>query len=242
MTIHVGMIGSDGIVLAGDTLQFADPLVNSAPYRAGISTRMTQTVSKIKVSPNREIAVSCAQDLRQAYELADAIIAGFSQNSADFYEGRIQEIADSYSLTQQAWHGAQCLILTAKPFPALYLLECLVDLKSGQRSPAQCRCVPGYAFDGDCLNGAIYWAMRYYLRLPPTKRTVPHLKRLAVQTVADAAALSSGSIGGLEVVYLDQSGIHQTTISENSILLDEAEQRSTDILNLICPEGIITRF
>jgi hypothetical protein len=171
--------------------------------------------------------------MREAYELADAIIAGFSQNSSDFYEGRIQEIADSYSQAQQTWHGAQCLIITAEPSPALYLLECLVDEKTRERKPALCRCIPRYAFDGDMLNGATYWAMRYCLSTPWQDWNVRRLMRLATQIVADAAALNSGGIGGLEIVYYDESGIHLVPHSDCEVFLQEAQDRSNAIRNLI---------
>jgi len=230
------MVGSDGIVLAGDTLQWSIPHANSAPSRAGISTWLSQTVSKIKISDNRKIAVSCARDMRESYELADAI----KNLSPEFWpspETRIQEIAASYLASRPQWHGAQCLILVSEPQPALYLLECLVDEQTSEPIPPQCRNVPMYAFDGDSLNGAIFWAMRYCRWLSPEKRTVRRLMRLAAQIVADAEVLSSGNVGGaMEVVYCDCSGVHQLTSSESETLLQEAQDRSNQIRGLILGE------
>lgn len=233
MTLHVGLVGSDGIVLAGDTLQWANPNANSAPSRAGISTWLNQTLSKIKISDDGKIAVSCAQDLREAYALADAVIAGLSPQFWEIPEGRIQDIAQSYSEACVRWHGAQSLIVLSHPAPALYLLECLVDEHTQQPLNPQCRAVPMYAFDGDALNGAIFWAMRYYRTLSPHERTIHRLMRLGAQIVADAGEISSGNVGGLEVVYSDTQGIHRLAVPENAILLQEAQERSSTVRSLI---------
>jgi hypothetical protein len=233
MTLHVGMVGTDGIVLAGDTLQWANPLPDSIPSRAGISTWMNHTMSKIKISDDRKIAVACAGALKEAYPLADAIIAGLSLGSRQHPEGRIQEITQTFADSQSRWRGVQCLILFSEPQPALYLLECIPDELTGKAQSPQCCAAPMYAFAGDSLNGAIFWAMRYYRILPPAKQAICYLQRLSAQIVADAGALNTGSVGGLELVYCDQSGIHSLSARENYVLLREAQERSADILTRI---------
>jgi hypothetical protein len=230
MTMHVGMVGTDGIVLAGDTLQWANPLPDSVPSQTGISTWMNQTLSKIKISDDRKIAVACAGSLQEAYPLADAFIAGLSTQIRQYPEGRIQEITQEFADSQPRWRGVECLVLFSEPQPNLYHLQCLPDEITGRAQAPQCCAVPMYTFAGDSLNGAIFWAMRYYRILPPAKQTVCHLQRLAAQIVADAGALNAGSVGGLELVYCDQLGIHSLSNRENYTLLRDAQERSDDIL------------
>jgi hypothetical protein len=234
--MQVGMIGSNGIVLASDTLQWANPLADSVPSRARVSTWMNHTMSKIKISDDRKIAISCSGSLKEAYPLADAIIAGLSEDCRQYPEGRIQEITRTFVASQPRWRGVQCLILLSEPQPALYLLECLPDELTNKAQSPQCCAVPMYAFAGDALNGAIFWAMRYYRDLPPARRSICCLKRLAAQIVADAGALNSASVGGLELVYCDESGVHSLTSAENSSCLREAQEYSNNILDLIIGE------
>ncbi len=75
--------------------------------------------------------------------------------------------------------------------------------------------------------------MRYYRSLPPDKQNIIHLRRLAAQIVADAGTLSSGNVGGMELVYCDESGIHSLSDRENYDLLREALKRSSEIIELI---------
>src|ERR1035441_1605164 len=117
MTIHVGMAGSDGIVLAGDTLEWGSPNVASLASRQALSTWMTQTGSKIKLSDNRKIAVSCAGDLREAYALADAIIADLSSEFWQNPETRMCQIARSFAASYPRWRETQSFILLSEPMP-----------------------------------------------------------------------------------------------------------------------------
>jgi hypothetical protein len=236
MTMHVGIVGSDGVVLAGDTLAVGYQNADSIASRQGLSTRMSQTVSKIKVSDDRKIAVSCAGYLHDAYPLADGIIADLSPEFWQYPERRVYEIARSYAASHPRWRDTQSFILLSEPTPALYLLECLADERTNELLSPLCRRVPLYAFAGDVLNGAIYWAMRYCRTLSPEMRTLHRLTRLAAQIIADAGALNTGNVGGLEVVRCDSAGIDQLTDRGNETLLQEAQQRSNQIQRLIIGE------
>jgi hypothetical protein len=236
MTMHVGIVGSDGIVLAGDTLQWGYLKADSIASRQELSTRMSQTESKIKISDDRKIAVSCAGYLREANPLADGIIADLSPEFWQYPERRVYEIARSYAASRPRWRDTQSFILLSEPMRALYLLDCFVDERTNEPLSPLCRRVPLYAFAGDALNGAIYWAMRYCRTLSPEMRILHRLTRLAAQIIADAGALDTGNVGGLEVVQCDSDGIHQLTDRENETLLQEAQQRSNQIQRLIIGE------
>jgi len=197
---------------------------------------MSPTVSKIKVSDDRKIAVSCAGYFREAYPLADGIIAGLSPEFWQYPERRVYEIARSCAASHPRWRDTQSFILLSEPMPALYLLDCWADERTNEPLSLQCRRVPLYAFAGDALNGAIYWAMRYCRTLSPEMRTLHRLTRLASQIIADAGALDTGNVGGLEVVRCDSAGIDQLTDRGNETLLQEAQQRSNQIQRLIIGE------
>lgn len=236
MTMHVGIVGCDGVVLAGDTLESGYPNADSIASCQDLSTRMSQTVSKIKVSDDRKIAVSCAGYLREAYLLADGIIADLSPEFWQYPQRRVYEIARSCAESHPRWRDTQSFILLSEPMPALYLLDCRADERTNEPLSLQCRKVPFYAFAGDALNGAIYWAMRYCRTLSQEVRTLHRLTRLAAQIIADAGALDTGNVGGLEVVRCDSAGIDQLTDRGNETLLQEAQQRSNQIQRLIIGE------
>ncbi len=138
MTMQVGMVGVDGIVLAGDTLQWANPIPDSGPSRLGISTWMNQTKSKIKISEDRKIAVACAGAMEEAYPLADAIIFGPVARESKISRGANSGNYSGICRFSISPAGVQCLILLSEPRPSLYIVECLPDQLTGMAQPPQC--------------------------------------------------------------------------------------------------------
>jgi hypothetical protein len=67
MTIQIGMVGTDGILIARDTKWTAEPLLIGRNWAAG---RHGFNSSKIKISPERHIAVSCARNMETASHMA----------------------------------------------------------------------------------------------------------------------------------------------------------------------------
>jgi hypothetical protein len=234
MTMHVGMVGTDGIVLAGDILQWGNPSPDSPQFREGLATWINHTASKIKISDDNRIAVACSGDLRGAYPLADEILVNLRPEFWECPERRVQEIATSYTAARPRWRDTQSLILLTTPM-SLYRLDCFTPLEGEPLSP-QCQRVPIYAFAGDALNPAIYWAVRYCLTLHPEMRTLRRLTRLAVQIVVEGGVLNGGRIGGLEVVHCDAARIHKLASKEGEMLSLEAQQRSSQIRQVIIGE------
>jgi len=115
MTMQVGMLASDGIILASDTLANRSPLPN-------INVRLirqTFGTSKIRISADKKIAVTCARDLIEAYNLADAIITGMPQELWATPDQRMLEIVWSELNHHQQWRGIECLVAFVEPHPAL---------------------------------------------------------------------------------------------------------------------------
>jgi hypothetical protein len=230
MTMQVGMVGRDGIVLTGDTLQWGNPNPESSQFHEGLATWMSHTASKIKISDDNGIAVSCSGDLRGAYSLADEILASLTPEFWGSPEKRIQDITRSH-IAARRWRDTQSLIILCDPM-TLYQLDCFASLEGEPPSP-QCQRVPIYAFSGDALNPAVYWAIRYCRTLPYEMRTLRKLTRLAVQIVVEGGVVNSGVIGGLEVVHCNGRGIHKLDESENETLLQESRQFSDQIKRMV---------
>src|ERR1700687_5047731 len=85
MTMQVGMVGSDGIILASDTKIWAQP--------PGLGRTITAGLSKIKISESAKIAVLSAGDMSASSRVADAIIANPHLAGSSSPEARICEIA-----------------------------------------------------------------------------------------------------------------------------------------------------
>jgi hypothetical protein len=225
MTMQVGMLASDGIILASDTLASRSPL-------AGITVRairQTFGTSKVRISGDSKVAVTCARDLLQAYHLADALIAGLPQEYWDNPESKMREIALS-EVNRQHWRGAECLIALAEPSPSLYLLQCITDSQE-----SVCHRIITYVFAGDSANASSYWAMRYYDSLNPELRRTDKLVPLAAQIVVDASRFNSAIVGGLEIVVCDGSGIRRFTEQENSKQHSLAVRRGDEIEAILFP-------
>jgi hypothetical protein len=232
MTMQVGMVASDGIVLASDSLEYAEQRVSRFSSRSGVEPRITYSASKIRVAEHGKVAVSCAGDVGESFDLADAILSRLSREFWASPEPRIEETVKT-GMEKQEWRGAESLIVLSEPSPSLFLLQCLLkDEKTGERRPL-CRRVPMWAFAGDSTNAAVFWAVRFYRSIPSESRTIETLKPLAAQIVTDGGHMSSGSIGGLEIVYSDRSGIHALSSSQNQALEAEAALRGSRIQEMI---------
>ncbi len=201
MTMQVAMVGTDGIVLAGDTKWSW----SNEPIH------WTQKSSKIKIDPEHRIAVSCARNMEVAQPIADAIIGlpedAWKQPRA-FIGLTAQPIVDK-ALSRK---DAQCLIIRAGMLRHFYRLQ--VATINGVPDQVICHEIDDRAVAGNNNNAAIYWMERYH-----EKRPVGQLISLAAQLVVSSAKLNSAMIGGLEIVVCLESGIHR--LSDESI--DELE-------------------
>lgn len=226
MTMQIGILASDGIILASDTLANRSPLPNMNVRLI----RQTFGTSKIRVSADKKIAVTCARDMLQAYDLADAIIAGLPQELWATPDQRMLEIAWSELYKHQEWRGVECLVAFAEPQPALFLLQCVKTPQDAHDSV--CHPVINYAFAGDSSNPSTYWAMRYLDSLSPEMNRVDALVPLAAQIVVEARHFSSATVSGLEIIVCDGAGVRRLTKQENQKQLEAAVQRRKRIKDI----------
>jgi hypothetical protein len=228
MTLQVGMLGENGIVLASDT----------KIYSEAAGRTITSGVSKIKIGRNGKMAVSCARDMNGAYHVADALISELSESIWEFPEGSICDIAVA-ALKSGRFRGVECLIALSKsPYPSIHFFSS-GESEGGEFHNAYCAPVTAYAFCGHASNSAVFWADRFFRAKPPRYRSIEELMPLAAQIIFDGGELSSGAIGGLELVLCDSAGIHPLSRDQNIKFEADAYARGGAIENMIFPRAII---
>jgi hypothetical protein len=179
------MLGTDGIVLAGDMRVSRNPLTGvNAPWQ-------NYQGPKIQISDNGRIAVSCAHDMQTGKDVARAIFANMTHGDHPSCEQEIKDIGSSAAQGR----NVECIVVFADPLPSLYVFQYLNggnDIEC-QRSIS---CLPA----GDTRNPAVFWGMKYY-----EMRSLDQLKHLAACMVVAAGDLNNGVIGGLEVAFCTTS-------------------------------------
>jgi hypothetical protein len=233
MTMQVGMVGTDGIVLAGDTRR-----TNSAVLsfdRPWIASRHGEDGTKIQISGNRKIAVSSALDLGTAERIASAITERLDISNAALIQERIQVIANEvFDAHPKPDTGFQCLIVVSlAPKPRLFSVV-NVNVEGEPEQKAVCREWSRLAIAGDTVNGAIFWAERYYNQsLLANRKPMAQLIPLCAHIVICARSLNTVTIGGLEMVICTSDGIEVQSEDVIQQLAERAEMREGKIAEMI---------
>jgi len=124
MTMQVGMMGSDGIILASDVWTHTN--VNTALVPPERLVWAAEGRSKITIFSDGDLAVLRAYDMRQAKSVSDAIGTELTREYWGEPEKRIEEIANAALSSEVDRRGIQCLIAIRTPL-SLFKLECLKD-------------------------------------------------------------------------------------------------------------------
>jgi hypothetical protein len=198
MTMQVGMVASDGLVVVGDTKQFKEP--QDGGFRSSYSG------TKIKIAANGQIAIACARNMLLANRIADQILIDLVECPIQDRGRRILDTGTRLAMPDRM--GAECLIAFAGPEFSLYHFQLPSDGKTYCTTPID------RAVSGDSGSAACFWAERYYSPLLRVDQLVP----LAAHIIVSGAKLNSGSIGGLEVVACDKGGFHRWSNEENTQL------------------------
>jgi hypothetical protein len=160
------------------------------------------------VNHERGIAISCARNMETAQHVANGIISGSNDGTDWQYPiPPIEAIGRKVLLSAGERRDAQCLIVLMSPSPRLFLFQ--FAMVNGEWGPI-CQPMETWAFAGDNVNPAVFWAERYYEELP-IERLIP----LASHTILAAGRLNPTAIKGLEIVLCGTSGIRR--VSEESI-------------------------
>jgi hypothetical protein len=229
MTIQVGMTGSDGIVLAGDTRRTKPPVVSFE--RPWVGGRYGENGTKIQISVNRTIAVSSALDLETAERIAAAIIARLDISDADLIQERIGVIANEVFNTNIK-ESFQCLVVVSlAPNPKLFSV---CSMKDDGEQKAVCREWYRLAIVGDTVNSAIFWAERYYNQsLLSDKKPMAKLIPLCAHLIICARSLNTATISGLEMVLCTSNGIELLPEDVIQGLAERAEKREETVAKMI---------
>jgi len=209
MTMQVGMVGSDGIILASDT-----KWMNTG------DARQTSSSSKIRFNDNRTVAISCARNMENAVRIAEEVISRLKTDQDWEYPIlAIEEIAKGVldPRGDPERNDAQCLIVSLRPTLQLFCLE--VAVVNRQAGSPLCRKILDKAVIGDRVNAAIFWSERYYERKP-----IRNLMPLAAHLIVSASKLNPVAISGLEVILCEQAGMHRLADKSISELVSKANE------------------
>jgi hypothetical protein len=215
MTLQVGMLGTDGIVLAGDTRLSRIPRPGfNAPWQS-------YNGPKILLSPSGRIAVSCAHDMQTGKAVGEAIFAGMTRGDDPSSEQQIREIASSVAHGP----GVECPVAFSDPLPSLYVFR---YAKGEYDDDIESQRVIECAATGDTRNPAVFWGMMYYRALPVEK-----LKHLAACMIASGSQMNSAIVNGLEMVFCTKDGCRRLDEGATVELLSTAKTRIEQVGDLI---------
>jgi hypothetical protein len=214
MTMQVGMVGTNGVLIASDTKWVAQMSPSRNPWHS----------TKFKVNYKCGVAIACAQSMETAFPFADEIIALSLENdnwraSPDFTI--IQRLADKVlHSTEKGRERAQCLVAFTRPKVELCLFQ--IAKVNGEWGPVFHSITEGSVYAGDEGNQAKFLADRYYRhRMLPIENLIP----LAAHLVLAAGELNSAMVDGLEIVLCDASGIRRLADASISKLKSGVAER-----------------
>ena len=228
MTMQIGIVGSNGIVIAGDKRCTHLPALRPNQFWA-TGTHGTNS-SKIIVNYKRGIAVSAARDMELAMDIAREIAAHLPEDQYSDPVSWIQDQAAKILERVRREHNnpserieAHCLIMVNRPGPKLFRFQfAVVD---GEWGPF-CQEMTRLAIAGDNVNAAIYWPEAYYNCFPYGRKRLPvkSLVPLAAHTVVLAHRFTPVSVNGLEVVLCDETGLHKLSDQSIETLMQTSEE------------------
>jgi 20S proteasome alpha/beta subunit len=202
MTMQIGIVGSDCVVLASD-LQWFDET----------GTRVTYNSSKIVFDSTKGIAVGCSGSSISRI-VQNRIVEDLAPNDFEFPYQPIKRIVQSV-LTKVSYRDTQWLIvLDTKPRARLFSLQ-----TQGSRPDLfDFIEVSNKTYAGDAKNPAVFFSEAYYDRGP-----VEQLEMLAAHVILTAPRLNNAGIGGLEILVCDKSGFRMLSPDK----IQELEMRSS---------------
>jgi hypothetical protein len=207
MTMQVGMVGKDGIVLASDTRWTMKARLENQSW-AGAEFGVGS--SKIKIDAKRGIAIACAADMRSAQLFADAILAALKQEDFVHPEAVVRDTALKTLPDVTERTAPQCILVLTRPSRRIFL--CQFAYYNNKLAP-ECLEMENLAIAGHNTNAAIFWAERYsrYFQEMTIKKLIP----LASHLIVSAEMVNPGGVAGLEIAYCDRTGLHRLSKEKN---------------------------
>jgi hypothetical protein len=209
MTILVGMIGSDGIVLAADQLMVR-PATNVKEYDD------RGRVRKIEYLQGHGVAYAGVGD-QYTRRVESALSIRLDEGQFDFENIRRSlertaddTIKDERAKNEQAYSPQEDPGIPDLPRDLLVVFH---GPQVDQRQMWSLAIDPvrstASRVEGCCIRGAIGNLARFFGEYYETNIPVATLKRLAAHIVLSAQRFESGMIGGLDVSLFDDAGFHR---------------------------------
>jgi hypothetical protein len=205
MTMQVGMVGSDGVLIASDILR-TDSLRIGPQEKLYRPRQSFGGDTKILADEKRGIVVSCARFTDTAERIAVKIFSDLSDK--DFSRPCESIKAIGNALEDDYTKDAHCLISFVSQTPNLYLFHfgTMIDGSWG----AICVEIKTAIAAGDHMNAAIFWKERYYWKEPSHQpKSLEQLIPLAAHTIISASKLTPGYIDGLDIVLCKSDRIQR---------------------------------
>lgn len=228
MTLQVGLVGIDGIVLAGDK-RIIEKHYRSGQYGSDGGVAVTSQTSKIKIDDESQIAIAWARD-NVAETIADDILKNLKVLSnpgalGDLanasYRSVYPEFLDGSPSTGTGNIGELLIITPARIREILYLeinaLRCVT------------RSIEDKIFAGDVLNTACYFVERFF----DARLRVDSLALLAAHSILEAGELSPMTVKGLEIVTCTKAGLSRFTEDQIDSLIGRSKHLHSQINKIL---------
>lgn len=222
VTFQVGIVGSDGVLLASDRLHTESgyPRIHK-----GFESE------KIEIIEEKKLAYCCAGDdltVMSARRIAASIGSESIDNpKALFIQAARDAVKEEFASRSERYGGqlfGGAILLAHQSAAGVKLWKVQVEAVTPNAfavdSPAVCI--------GDPCNSAVYFVERY-IQKRPGRLPIDTLLPLAAHTVLMAGIMSGGIISGLEIVLCTSSGFRRLTKEELDSLTAYSADLDTDI-------------
>jgi hypothetical protein len=200
MTLQIGMIGSDGFAIVGDTWKHVPAHKRSWFGYSG---------PKMMLSASGKSLGAIARTVEISFEAVKEVFAQLEGRSGDKVE-QITEIGSRIVRDDDA----EFFVAFTDPAPEMYFF---LKEKDGR---ARCELMYGCYSIGDAGNPAYYWVMRNC----DMGMTVDQLVRVGALTVITGAKINPAMIRDLEVATFNQKGLRIWEREESAALKAKMEE------------------
>lgn len=215
MTLHVGMLGRDGWVLASDTQLFEENYLEDA------ETQVVHAVSYL--SPTVKI-VNRWDDLGLAYAFSgdnltkfvgERLEAAFEKSPVEpkTLERTLGRIGDGFRNQVRNYSGRSILrrltIMFARTPEVFWTLDISPTLSVLKHT--------GHAAGGQVANPAVFFPRQYCFNRDGTRRSVAELEFLAAHTILTASRLHPSLVNGLDVLTKRGDGAAPVLLNETEV-------------------------
>jgi hypothetical protein len=192
MTLQVGLVGTDGIVLA------SDKQIVSIDNETGVA----HTCMGTKVLFSEGVLVAAA-GAGTSLVAAKRILTDLPTHAHLMTSLALEDIG--MAVMQKASIKKRFEVMAILRTDLSRILHLHVDSEFSQCEPKEDKCIAGHA-----ANASLFFTERYYKCKP-----IRELALLAAYVVLQGAQLKTGGIDGLEVIFCQSDGFHR--LSEASL-------------------------